>query len=448
MHILIIGGSDAGISAALRAREINPDSEVTVLIMDGYPNFSICGLPFFISGEVTDWKNLAHRSIDHLLEAGIRMMLHHKAMRIDIQNQRVLAVDKSGNESSFPYDKLVIATGAVSARPPLPGSDLPGVFFMRFMSDGFAISGHLKTHPSKYAAIIGSGYIGMEMADALHRQGLSVTLIEMASSVMPALDKEFGELLKEMLCSKGIRVLTSVRITEIKKKDARLMIHASDKHITESDFILVAAGARPNAELATAAGIQTGPTGAIKVNQKMETSAPNIYAAGDCAETYHRLINTYKYMPLGTTAHKQGRISGENACGGNAIFKGVVGTQSVKNFDLVAARTGFRDMEARTNGFDPLTIQMEVPDHKAYYPGAAPIHIRITGDRNSKQLLGAQIIGHYGSEISKRIDVIASALYSGLTVFDLIDYDLSYTPPLSSPWDPIQMAAFKWLNQV
>ena len=448
MKILIIGSSDAGISAALRAREVSPDSDVTVLIKDGYPNFSICGLPFYIGGEVANWRSLAHRNMDQLLESGIRFMLHHEVTRIDVKQNHVFAVNKSKTEVSFPYDKLVIATGAVSARPPIPGSDLPGVFFMRFMNEGFAISEYLNTHQPKRAVIIGSGYIGMEMAEALHRQGLSVTIIEMASSVMPSLDKEFGALVEEMLRSKGIRVLTEARVTGIDKKGGALIVNAGNEKIAEADFILIAAGAKPCVDLAIAAGIKTGPTGAIRVNQKMETSAPDVYAAGDCVETYHRLTSRYTYMPLGTTAHKQGRIAGENAAGGGTIFKGVVGTQSLKVFDRVVTRTGFRDNDARANGFDPLTIQMEAPDHKAYYPGATPIYIRITADQNSKQLLGAQMIGHHGSEVSKRIDIIASALFSELAIADLINLDLSYTPPLSSPWDPVQMAAFEWLNHI
>jgi NADPH-dependent 2,4-dienoyl-CoA reductase/sulfur reductase-like enzyme len=447
-RMVIVGGSDAGISAALRAKEIDPDSEVTVLIKDGYPNFSICGLPFYIGGEVANWRSLAHRNMDQLLESGIRFMLHHEVTRIDVKQNHVFAVNKSKTEISLPYDKLVIATGAISAQPPIPGSNLPAVFFMRFMNEGFAISEYLNTYRPKRAAIIGSGYIGMEMAEALYRQGLSVTIIEMASSVMPSLDKEFGVLMEEMLRSKGIRVLTDVRVTGVDKKGGALTVNAGNEKMAEADCILIAAGAKPYSDLAAAAGIKTGPAGAIQVNQKMETSAPDVYAAGDCVETYHRMTNAYTYMPLGTTAHKQGRIAGENAAGGSAIFKGIVGTQSLKVFDRIATRTGFKDAEARANGFDPLTIQMEAPDHKAYYPGASPIHIRLTGDRNTKQLLGAQMIGYYGAEISKRIDIIASAIYSRLTVTDLIDLDLSYTPPLSSPWDPVQMAASNWLHHI
>jgi len=445
-QILIIGGSDAGISAGLRAREVDPKADVTVVVKDEYPNFSICGLPFYIGGEVADWSQLAHRTGDQLRAAGLRVLAHHEATKINPEAHTVSVLNPSGSSVEFSYDQLILATGAVSARPPIPGSHLPGVFFMRFMDDGFRVSRYLNENQPKRAAIIGTGYIGMEMAEALSRRGMAVTLMEMADSIMPSFDPEMGALLQKSLADRGIRVETGLKITEIETAGKGLKVRAGDKTAAEVDFILIAAGAKPCVDPAAEAGIHLGKTGAIAVNEKMETSAKDIYAAGDCAETFHRITGKYVYMPLGTTSHKQGRIAGENAGGGNTVFKGVVGTQSLKVFDRILARAGFRDTEARGQGFDPLTVDFETPDHKAYYPGATPVHIRLTGDRKTGLLLGVQMIGHQGAEISKRIDIIAAALYSGLMVADFIDYDLSYTPPLSSPWDPVQMAAFKWLT--
>ncbi len=209
-------------------------------------------------------------------------------------------------------------------------------------------------------------------------------------------------------------------------------------------MVLVAVGSRPETGLARSAGIETGVKGAICVNRRMETSIPDIYAAGDCAETYHRLLGKNTYLPLGTTAHKQGRIAGENAVGGNREYAGTLGTQSVKIFNLVAARTGLKDDEALKEGFSPLSVDIETWDHKIYYPHAEKMRIRITGDQKTGKLLGAQIIGAYGTEVSKRIDTVAAAIHNGMTVESLNDLDLSYTPPLSSPWDPVQMAAQAW----
>jgi NADPH-dependent 2,4-dienoyl-CoA reductase/sulfur reductase-like enzyme len=445
-QILIIGGSDAGISAGLRAREVAPDADVTVLVKDEFPNFSICGLPFYIGGEVEDWPHLAHRTHDDLQEAGLRILVRHEAIQIHPEAHTVVARNASVSSGEFSYDRLIVATGAASARPPIPGCDLPGVFFMRFMGDGLAVRDYLEKFRPSRAALIGTGYIGMEMADALHRRGMAVTLLEMADSVMPSFDAEMGALLQKALMAQGIRVKTGVKITEIEKQAGALIVRAGDETAAEADFILIAAGAKPCVDLAVEAGIALGKSGAIAVNEKMETSLPDVYAAGDCAETLHRLTGKYGYMPLGTTSHKQGRVAGENATGGNAVFKGVVGTQSLKVFDRIAARTGFRSMEAREHGFDPLSVDMETPDHKAYYPGSSPIHIRLTGDRDTGRLLGGQIMGRHGAEISKRIDIIATALFSEITISDFVHLDLSYTPPLSSPWDPLQMAAFKWLT--
>lgn len=445
-RIVIIGGSDAGISAGLRIKEINPESDVTIILKDEYPNFSICGLPFYIGGEISDWRNLAHRNMDQLLETGMRFMLHYEVTDIDYKRHRVRAVNQSGQDVHIFYDKLIFATGAVSVRPPIPGADLPGVFFMRFMDDGLAIKDYIHTHHPKRVTIIGTGYIGMEMAEAMHRQGLSVRLIEMVSSVMPSLDKEIGDCLKEVLADRGMSVLTGTTVNRIERRGHALAVHSDNEKLTEADIIIVAAGATPSVDLAMKTGLQLGVTGAMAVNEKMETSMPDIYAAGDCVETYHRIIDQYVYMPLGTTAHKQGRIAGENAAGGNSTFKGIVGTQSLKCFDRVVARTGLRHGEASDHGFLPMTIELETPDHKAYYPGATPINIRLTGDRKTGRLLGAQMIGYQGAEVSKRIDIIAAALFSDLQIADLADLDLSYTPPLSSPWDPVQMAAFKWLT--
>jgi NADPH-dependent 2,4-dienoyl-CoA reductase/sulfur reductase-like enzyme len=446
MRILIIGGSDAGISAGLRAKEVDKDADVSLLVKDEFPNFSICGLPFYISGEVADWPQLAHRTEDQLMDAGLRVFLRHEATQIHGDAHTVSARGPSGSAIEFSYDRLILATGAVSARPPIPGSELPGVFFIRFMDDGFRVTRYLNEKQPKRAAIIGTGYIGMEMAEALSRRGMAVTLLEMADSIMPSFDAEMGVRLQQNLEDQGIRVKTGVKITGIEKAGEGLRLRAGDETVVEADFILIAAGAKPSVELAAGVEIFIGKTGAIAVNEKMETSLTDVYAAGDCAETYHHLTGKYVYMPLGTTSHKQGRVAGENAAGGNSAFKGVVGTQSLKIFDRILARTGFRDAEARREGFDALTIDFETPDHKAYYPGASPVHIRLTGDRKTGRLLGAQIMGRHGAEISKRIDIIASALFSGLRVTDMADLDLSYTPPLSSPWDPVQMAAFKWVT--
>ena len=447
-HILIIGGSDAGISAALRARELDPASEVTIVTADRYPNFSICGLPFYLSGEVDDWHTLAHRTVLEIENEGIHLLLEHSVSSIDTTAKVVSLGSRQGNARNLRYDRLIIATGAESIRPPVEGINLPGVFLLRWLDDAFVMQQYLDDRQPQSAIIVGAGYIGMEMADALTYRGIDVTVVEFAESVLTTVDPECGGKVRKELEAHGVRIATGIAVTGIVQSEDKLTILGSNNFSAIGDMVLVAVGARPNSKLALSAGVAIGVKGTIKVDRFMRTNAPDIFAAGDCVETWHRLLDRYTYMPLGTTAHKQGRVAGENAAGGNRKFQGSLGTQAVKIFDLVAARTGLRDSEAVAAGFDPFTVEFETWDHKAYYPGAEKLYIRLTGNRTGKELLGAQMLGHKHSEVSKRIDVFASAIYNRMRIDELNDLDLSYTPPLSSPWDPIQMSAQTWSRRV
>jgi NADPH-dependent 2,4-dienoyl-CoA reductase/sulfur reductase-like enzyme len=445
-RLIIIGGSDAGISAGLRAKELRPSISPTLIVADSFPNFSICGLPFFLSGEVADWRDLAHRSKDDLEKAGLTLLLDHSATSIDPGNQLVHVTDPGGNEKKLQYDRLLVATGAVSTRPRIEGIDLPGVHLLRWMKDSFAVQRNITERNPKNAVIVGGGYIGMEMADALTYRGISTTVVEFADTVLTTVDPCLGKIVASELERNNVRIMTGVTIQSIERDDGNLVVKGSPQFVEKTDLVLVAVGCIPNSELARSAGVETSMKGAIKVNRRMETNLPNVYAAGDCVETWHQLLGQYSYLPLGTTAHKQGRVAGENAAGGNREYFGSLGTQVVKIFDLVVARTGLRHDEAASSQFTPHTEDFVAWDHKMYYPGAKELRIRITGDKETGSLLGAQIIGHKDSEVSKRIDVYATALSNKMTVEAIEDLDLSYTPPLGSPWDAIQMAAQAWLR--
>lgn len=445
--ILVIGGSDAGISAALRIKEIDPKAPVTVMATDAYPNFSICGLPFYLSGEVTDWRTLAHRTVEEITKHGIDLLLDHKALAIDPRAKQVQARSSDGNNHRIGYGKLLIATGAESAKPPIEGLENPGVFFLRWMDDSFAVKRFIDQENPSRVVVIGGGYIGLEMADALTHKGMAVTLLEFAPEVLTTLDPELGALIRAELQSKGVRVITGQAVQRISRNGDCLSVQTAAGNTVTADMVLVAAGARPSTELAQTAGIGFGAGNAIQVDRRMATEKADIWAAGDCVQTWHRMLERHVYMPLGTTAHKQGRVAGENMLGGDCEFQGSLGTQVVKVLDQVAARTGLREIEAAEAGLDPLTVDLTSWDHKVYYPGAKELHIRLTGDRSTGRLLGAQLVGHRESEVSKRVDIVATALYHGMTVKALCDLDLSYTPPLSSPWDPIQMAAMEWCSK-
>jgi NADPH-dependent 2,4-dienoyl-CoA reductase/sulfur reductase-like enzyme len=447
-RLLIIGGSDAGISAALRAREISSDAKITLVVADRFPNYSICGIPFYLSGEVGDWKDLAHRTAADIENQAIELLLEHRAEAVDVGRKEVSMINLSGETKRLPYDRLVIATGAVSIRPPIQDITLPGVFFLRWMRDAFDISRWLSDRCPKSALVVGGGYIGMEIADALTHRGIAVTVVEYTPNVLQTVDPDLGELVRAELAERGVAVVTGVGVKSISQEGERLRVTGRRDFEKTVDMIVVATGAAPETALAKSAGIATGIKGAISVDRKMATSAADVFAAGDCAETYHRLLGRNTYFPLGTTAHKQGRIAGENAVGGSREFSGTLGTQVVKIFGLVVARTGLREEEAKAAGFDPLSVDSDAWDHKAYYPGATRMKIRMTADRRTGRLLGAQIVGRHGAEVSKRVDVLATALFHEMKVENLVDLDLSYTPPLSSPWDPVQMCAQLWSQEL
>ena len=447
-HILIIGGSDAGISAALRARELDPAVELTILLADRFPNYSICGLPFYLSGEVTDWQDLAHRKAEDITSLGIKLRMDRWAESIDPLQKTVTIKAPDGTTEILAYDKLILGTGGTSVSPPIAGIDLPGVYPLRWMADSFALQQHLTDRSPQHAVIIGAGYIGLEMADALTLRGLSVTLIQRAETILKTIDPSLSQLVADELTRHGVEVVTGIDIDRIEPQGERLRVADAKGFDRTTDLVIVAVGVNPATKLAQTAGVSLGAKGAIQVNRLMETNIPGIYAAGDCVETYHRILGQNIYLPLGTTAHKQGRVAGENVLGGNRKFQGSLGTQVVKIFEVAAARTGLRDDEAIAAGLQPLTVETDVWHHKAYYPGAHSLKIRVTGDRTSGRLLGAQIAGHYQGEVAKRIDIFATALFNDLTVDDLTDLDLSYTPPLGSPWDAVQMAAQAWIKQL
>ena len=452
MHLLTIGGSDGGISAALRARELDPEVDVTVMLADAYPNFSICGIPYLISGDVTDWHHLAHRTRADIEALGINLMTDTTARAVNVNDHNVVATGADGRDQAVAYDQLIVATGAVPARPPIDGLDqlgaADGVHLLHTMGDTFAILDNLRRRHVASAVIVGAGYIGLEMAEALTARGVAVTQVERLPEVLPTIDGPLGALVAAQLRAHGIDVNTSTAVASIDRKNDHLIVHAAHTTSHEAldlatDLVLVVTGVKPDTALAAAAGATLSPHGAIIVDRHMRTGLPDVYAAGDCATTFHVLAGD-TYLPLGTTAHKQGRIAGENALGGNRAFAGSAGTQVVKVFDLVAARTGLRDHEALAAGYQPLTVATTANDHKAYYPHAQTVHVRLTGDRPSERLLGVQLVGTIATAVHKRVDTAATAIFAGLTIDQVNDLDLSYTPPLGSPWDILQASSQTW----
>ncbi|MGA2007848.1 MAG: FAD-dependent oxidoreductase, partial [Solirubrobacteraceae bacterium] len=379
-RIVAIGGSDAGISAALRARELDPSCEFTVVVADAYPNFSICGIPYYVSGEVTHWRNLAHRTTADLEATGMRLRLDTLVTAIDPAAHELTLSSATGGEDTLVYDALIVGTGALPIRPPITGLAGPdalgaddGVHLLHSMGDTFALMQTLERDGLERAVIVGAGYIGLEMAEGLTARGLHVTQLEALPEVLPTVDPELGTLVHAELERHGVAVCCETRVQAITKAASgspnRLEVHAQgsgrEPLVFPADVVLVVVGVRPDSDLAATAGAQLGIKNALAVDRQMRTNMPDVFAAGDCVVTHHRLLGE-TYLPLGTTAHKQGRVAGENALGGNREYPGSLGTQVVKIFELVAARTGVRDDEATAGGYDPLSVTAEADDRKAY----------------------------------------------------------------------------------
>ncbi|MCZ2837512.1 FAD-dependent oxidoreductase [Modestobacter sp. VKM Ac-2985] len=452
-RLVVVGGSDAGISAGLRARELDPTAEVTVVVADAYPNFSICGIPYHVSGDVQPWQSLAHRTSADLEAAGLTVRIGTRATAVDVTGQRITVTTPDGATDTLAYDELVVGTGARPSVPAIAGMGGPdglgaadGVHLLHTIDDTHALMATLTGRPVRSALIVGAGYIGVEMSEALVARGVTTTVAQRPAEVLSTVDAELGALVRAEMAAHGVEVLTGTDVTGLARTDGgRIAVSGAGLH-RSFDVVVVVAGVRPDVQLLVDAGARTGAGGAVVVDETMATGLPHVWAAGDCVVTHHRLMGL-TYLPLGTTAHKQGRVAGANAVGGQALFAGSVGTQVVKVFGLVAARTGLLEHEALAAGFRPVTTQSSPDDHKAYYPGAQPITIRVTADADTGRLLGAQLVGRLGSEVAKRVDVYATALFHGMAVDGMADLDLAYTPPLGSPWDAVQMAAQAWSSE-
>lgn len=436
-RLVVVGGVAAGMSAASKARRIDPGLEVVVYEKSGFVSYGACGLPYYIQGIIDDHSTLIARTPVQFARQGIEVHLHHEVMEIDPEGRRVRVRDlEAGREFEVEYDRLVLTTGGNAVRPPFPGIDREGVFTLRRVEDGIALRRFIEEKSPERAVIVGGGYIGLEMAEAFRSRGLEVTVVEMLPQLVPNLDAEMASLVREELERNGVRVLLEHRVEEIGGDERVEAVIASGVEVP-ADLVLVAVGVRPNVDLARRAGIDLGPTGAVAVDDHQRTNLEGVFAAGDVAEARHIVTGKPVYIPLGTTANKQGRVAGENVAGGDAVFHGVAGTAVAKVFGLEVARTGLTERQAREEGFEPLSTTVKAASQAHYYPGGGPLHVRLVF-RKDGHLLGAQMVG---KGAAKRIDVVAAALQAGWGIRDLQRLDLSYAPPFAPVWDPILVAA-------
>jgi NADPH-dependent 2,4-dienoyl-CoA reductase/sulfur reductase-like enzyme/rhodanese-related sulfurtransferase len=433
MRIVIIGAVAGGTSAAAKARRENETADIVVYEKDKHISYAGCGMPYYLGRQVAEEEELAPRDADYFKKKyNIDIFTEHEVIDLDTEKKEVMVINlKTKVTFSDRYDKLIIATGARSSIPPFKGREHANVFTLRTIKDMEDIESFIENKSPKTAAIIGTGFIGLEVAENLTRLGIKVTLIEKMPQVSPSLDSDMAILVQDELTKNGVRVLVNQNIQEITENGVVL----EDDEFINGDLVLIATGVRPNVDLARSSGIEIGVTGAIAVNDRMETSVADIYAVGDCMEEYHALTGKPVYRPMGSTANKTGRIAGNNAAGGPVLtFKGVIGTAIYKIFNLAVAQTGLTEKELIKENI-PYQVSFNIKPEKPEYLGGQEMVMKVIARKDNLQILGAEIIGVSG--VDKRIDVLATAITFKATASDLAALDLAYAPPFSTAKDPI-----------
>jgi len=442
--LVVIGGDAAGMSAASKVRRTQKEREIVVFERGRHTSYAACGMPYYIAGQVPDADRLIARKPEVFRKnQNIDVRIRHEVVRIDVEGRSVLVRDLEKDvEIQESWDELLIATGASPIRPDLPGMDAEGVFSLSILQTGIDAYEFIEKNKPKKAVVVGGGYIGIEMAEALLARGMEVSLIDMAPQVMPTMDGDMAEGIAGYMKEEGVDVFLEEKLSRLEKDDSgRVTAVVTDQRTLPADLVITGIGVQPNSGLAKEAGLELGVRGAIRVDKRMQTSIPGIWAAGDCAESFHLIAGEPTFIALGTVANKHGVVAGTNISGGDAEFPGVLGTAITKFNDMEIARTGLSENEARSLGRKYKTATIEARTRSGYYPGSASITVKLVADEASGRLLGGQIVGMQGA--GKRIDTIATALTAGMTARNIMDLDLSYAPPFSPVWDPVQIAARK-----
>ncbi|MDN5303032.1 MAG: hypothetical protein PWQ60_2546 [Thermoanaerobacteraceae bacterium] len=440
--LVVIGGVASGTKTAAKAIRENPDLEITVLTEEDYISYAGCGLPYYVGNVIKEKKHLTVMNPEKFKEKDITVLLHTRAEKIIPSQKVVKAKDLvTGEEKEFPYDKLVLATGAKPIVPPIPGIELKNVYTLRSVTDAFKIRDAMEKEGIKKAVVVGGGFIGLEVAENLTLQGVKVTLVELLDQILPNFDKEIALLAEKHLKEKGVDIFTSEKAVSIQGEDGKATALLTDKRKIDSDMVLLSIGVKPNTQLAADAGIELGFKGAIKVNENMETNIHDIYAVGDCAENINLVTGKPAWFPMGSTANKMGRVAALNLYpkGEKESLEGVLGTTVVKLFDINVAKTGLSERDAKNAGYNIITVIVPAHDRAHYYPGAKNIITKLIVDKATHRLLGAQIIGE--GVVDKPIDIAATVITLRGTVEDMAKLDLAYAPPFSSAMSSTIVAA-------
>jgi NADPH-dependent 2,4-dienoyl-CoA reductase/sulfur reductase-like enzyme len=444
-RLVIIGGDAGGMSAAAQVRRMRAEDDLEIVVFERgeFTSFAACGLPYLVGGEVAEADDLVARSPEQFRASGIDVRTGHLVESIDTAARTVTVRDLGADTTSVEgYDELLIATGAVPVRPPLPGIDAPGVFDLRTIPDGVALDAAVGAAAAGTgrAVVVGAGYIGLEVAEAFARRGLQVVVVEMADQPMVTLDADMAERVTAAVERMGVELRLGAAVESFATDgDGRVRAVVTSAGEVPAEVVVVGLGARPNAALAEAAGIPIGASGGIVVDDHQRTGVEHVWAAGDCVESFHRVSRRGVNVALGTHANKQGRTAGTNLGGGDATFGGVLGTAITRVGDVEVARTGLNEREAADAGFEVVTATATAPSTAHYYPGGEEMAVKLVAERGSGRLLGGQIVGGRGA--GKRIDVLATALWNEMRVEELAGVDLAYAPPFSPVWDPVLLAA-------
>ncbi len=448
MRLVVIGGVAAGTKAASRARRVDPHLEITVYQEEPDISQSECGLPYFISGVVEERNHLIARTPEDFAEKDVEVLVRHRVERIDPEGKTLTVKNlESGEEFEDSYDRLIIATGAKAVLPPVDGTDLDGVFSLRFLSDTDKILSFIEQRSPKKAAVVGGGYIGLEVVENLVGIGMEVSLLEIEENVAWTYGAGITEKVEEHLKEKGVRIFTCEQVGA--------MLGDGGRHVrgvwfegqeVEAQLVIMGTGIQPEVSLAGEAGAKIGASGAILVDRHLKTSLPDVWAAGDCVESVNLVTGEPDWAPLGDTANQMGRVAGTNAARGEDAleFAGVLGTGVFKVFDLAVAKTGLSEAEATEAGFDIASASVESVNRAGYFPGGQKTFIKLTANKETGRLLGAEIVG---GSADKYVDICATAIWGKLSVPDLVNLDLAYAPPFGPTLSPVIAAASVLTNE-
>ncbi len=439
MKAVILGGVAAGMSAASKLKREKPDAEIVVYERGNFLSYGACGLPYYIGGWNNDPQKLIARTREQYEQSGIQTHLRHEALGVDPQQKRVqIKNHDSGAVFWDDYDQLMIGVGCESLMPKVEGADLPFVFYVKTLEDGLLFERVARLDGVREVVVVGGGYIGVEMAEAMLHLGKKVTLVEAADRLLGTFEPEFSELAAQELERKGVALQLKERVTRFSDEGDHRLVH-TDRGQYRADIILVAIGVVPATGFLKDTGIQMAKNGALLVDRQQRTSLPDVFAAGDCAVCWHRVAREDYFLPLGTVANKCGRIAGANLAGGHEEFEGALGTAAIKVCDLEMLRTGLSEADAKRKDIDYATKLVVTADHPAYYPNPTKLTIKLLYEKRGLRLLGANIAGEKGAVL--RGDVFATAIHAGMTTADLGMTDLAYAPPFSMVWDAVNIAA-------